>query len=115
MIMAIVGTILLSFFNNELVWVLVIMVGFTRLACATLIIVMVMETKGVGVAYAGTALGLMMTLGRISAVASPPIGNSLASISMGTPFIFWAALAALGLVILSFTKETGWRVGQKEN
>jgi hypothetical protein len=37
---------------------------------------------------------------------SPPIGNRLAEIFPGLPFVFWAALVALGLVSLAFAKPS---------
>jgi hypothetical protein len=70
---------------------------------------MTLEHEKVSLAYAGTALGLFYTLSQISAAFSPPVGNSLASISSGTPFFFWTALAVMGVFILSFVKETGWK------
>jgi cyanate permease len=109
MILAFVGTILLPFFNNELVWVLAFLIGFTRDPSIALLIVMNLEQEKVSVAYAGTALGLFYTVAQTSGAVSPPLGNSLASISLGTPFFFWAALAVMGLFILSFAKETGWK------
>jgi hypothetical protein len=67
------------------------------------------ETKGVGAAYAGTALGLAITVARLGEIISPLIGNSLATINPSLAFVFWAALAAAGLVCSYFLKETGWR------
>jgi MFS family permease len=68
-----------------------------------------LETEGIGSRYSGTALGLIFTIGHIGSVASPPIGNSFASINPGLPFTFWAVLSVIGLISLSFVKETGWR------
>jgi MFS family permease len=107
MIIGMVGTALLPFFNNEIVLVLAIMIGLTRDSAMMLFIVMTMEDKAVGVAYAGTAMGLLQTLSRLGGGFSPPLGNSLAGINTSTPYFFWAALAATGLVILNFVKETG--------
>jgi ACS family glucarate transporter-like MFS transporter len=109
LIMCIVSVILLPFFDNELVWILAILIGFTRDPCLTLLFVMSMEVKEVNVVYAGTAMGLMNTIGRIGASGAPALGNSLAYISIGTPFIFWATLVVMSVVVLGFIKETGWR------
>jgi cyanate permease len=114
MILAVVGTILLPFFNNELVWVLAFSIGFTRDPSIALLIVMNLEHEKVGVAYAGTALGLFYTVSQMSGALSPPVGNSLASISIGTPFFFWAALAVMGAFILSFAQESGWKAQKKK-
>jgi MFS family permease len=86
MILASASTVLLPFFNNEVVWVLAFLIGFTRDPSIALLIVMNLEQEKVSVAYAGTALGLFYTVSQISAALSPPVGNSLASISSGTPF-----------------------------
>jgi MFS family permease len=109
MILAIGSTVLLPFFTNESVWVLAFLIGFTRDPCIALSIAMILEDEGVSVAYAGTALGLLNTISQSSGAFSPPLGNSLASISSGTPFFFWTALAIMGAFILSFVKETGWK------
>jgi cyanate permease len=113
MIMAAVSVLLLPFFNSEFAWGLAFLVGFTRDPCIALLIVMNLENEKVSVAYAGTALGLFYTVSQISGALSPPIGNSLAGISIGTPFFFWAALAVMGAFILSFVQETGWKARQK--
>jgi NNP family nitrate/nitrite transporter-like MFS transporter len=111
MIMAIVGTTLLPVFKNELVWVMAVMIGFTRDSSMTLFIVMVMESEAVGVAYAGTAMGLLQTISRLGGGVSPPLGNSLASINISMPYFLWAAFAVIGLVILGFARETGQKAG----
>ena len=113
MILAIGSTLLLPFFNNEVVWVHVFLVGFTRDPCIALSIVMILEDEGVSVAYAGTALGLLNTISQSSWAFSPPLGNSLASITLSTPFFFWTALAVVGALVLSFAKETGWKAKKK--
>jgi ACS family glucarate transporter-like MFS transporter len=115
MILAIGSTVLLPFFSNELVWGLAFLIGFTRDPCIALLIVMNLEHEKVSVAYAGTALGLFYTVSQMNGAISPPLGNSLASISLGTPFFFWAALAVMGAFILSFAKETGWKARKKEH
>lgn len=106
-LLAFIGTILLFVYTSELIWVLSIIIGFTRDAVMALFIIMVMELKGVGMAYAGTAIGLLQTLSRLGGIISPPLGNSLAGISGSMPFVLWAGFAAVGLVILFFVKETG--------
>lgn len=109
MMITAVSTVLLPSFNNAIVWVLAFFIGFTRDPCIALLIVMTLEHEKVSLTYAGTALGLFYTVSQISAALSPPVGNSLASISSGTPFFFWAALAVMGAFILSFVTETGWK------
>jgi len=103
------GVGLLSVVGGAMVWVSVIIASIARDGFMAVTITMIMETEGVGAAYAGTALGLAMTLSRVGGIISPPVGNSLAGIKPGLPFIFWAALAAVALFGFHFLKETGRR------
>jgi len=64
-----------------------------------------MEVKGVGARYAGTATGLLMAVMGIGAVSAPPVGNSLAAISLSAPFVFWAGLALVGFGGYWFVRE----------
>jgi MFS family permease len=100
-----IGVGLLSVSSGAMVWVSVIVAGFVRDAFMAVLISAIMETKGVGTAYAGTAMGLVLTLSRLSAFASPPIGNSLADAGAGLPFAFWAALAAVALFGFRFMRQ----------
>jgi cyanate permease len=96
-LMTAVGVGLLSVADGAMVWVAVMLAGFVRDAFMAVIMTAIIETDGVGATYAGTAMGLVLTLSRLSAFASPPIGNSLAAVNTGLPFAFWAALAAVAL------------------
>ncbi len=105
-----ISTGLLSVASGALIWVLVIMALLTRDGFMAVLVTMITETKGVGAVYAGTALGLTMTLSRLGGCISPPLGNSLASsANPGSPFILWAAFGAVALFGCYFVKETGWR------
>jgi len=66
---------------------------------------MVIEVKGVGGTYAGTAVGLVLAVSRLGNFIAPPLGNSLASLYPGLPFVFWGALALIAPLSLSFVKE----------
>ncbi|PWH13080.1 MAG: hypothetical protein DDG60_11055 [Anaerolineae bacterium] len=91
------GTGWMSVANDAWVWVAVSMAGMVRDAFMALFMTMVIETKGVGPAYAGTALGLTMALGGLGNFLAPPLGNSLAAWWPAAPFLFWAMLAILGM------------------
>jgi len=102
---------LLSVVHNWILWVLVVFAGIFFPMSSALFTTLVLEVKEVGPTYAGTAVGLMLSIAFIGRAVAPPIGNSLADIS-GTfswPFIFWAALCVVGAVLLGFIKETGRR------
>ena len=66
---------------------------------------MTIETEQVGVAYSATAMGLVVAFSGIGGVIAPPIGNSLAAIGAGLPFVFWAGLAMAGFITLYAVKE----------
>lgn len=96
----VLGLALLPFVSATGVWLLIIFTGFLRSGAGILFNVMILEAPGIGSTYGGTAIGLASSFAMIGAAAAPPIGNSLADISPGLPFIFWACLAAAGIVIL---------------
>lgn len=104
-LLVVVGVGLLSVSGGAIVWVAVILAGFVRDGFMAVLISAIMETKGVGALYAGTAMGLVLTLSRLSAFASPPIGNSLADLDPSLPFAFWAALAAAALFGFRFMRQ----------
>jgi cyanate permease len=108
-----VGIALLPVVSDAMVWVLMLMVGVARDGSFAILLTMSTETKGIGVLYAGTAMGLVQTIVNVGNVISPPLGNSLAGADPGFPFFFWAAFGFLGLVVFYFVKETGWRRGGK--
>ena len=107
---AIVCAGLLPIVSNAFVWAVVIALGVFFSAYIAITITMCLETEGVGAAHSGMAVGLLYTLQRVGHFMAPPVGNSLASINLGMPFVFWASLFVFGLLILILVKETGWRV-----
>ena len=102
---------LLSIVHNWILWVLVVFSGFFFPMASALFTTLCIEIKEVGSTYTGTAIGLMLSIAFIGRAFAPPIGNSLADVSssFSWPFIFWAALAVVGVVLLGFVKETGHR------
>ena len=109
LLMTVIGVGLLSVVSGTMVWVSVIIAGIIRDGFMGVLMTMIIETDGVGVTYAGTAIGLVLTLSRLSSFAAPPLGNSLADVNLALPFIFWAALATVALVSFYFIKEAGRR------
>jgi len=101
------GIALLPLVSNVIVWVLMVIVGFARDGVFAICLTMSTQAEGVGVAYAGTAIGLTQTILNIGTFTSPPLGNSLASINPGFPFFFWAALAFVAFLAFSLVRETG--------
>jgi cyanate permease len=106
-LMTAIGVGLLSVASGPWVWLAVILAGIVRDGFMAILITMVTETEGVGATYAGTAMGLVFTLSRLSSFASPPIGNSLATINLSFPFALWAGLACIALCGFYFVTESG--------
>ena len=94
----VLGIGLLSVASGGMVWAAVALAGFVRDAFMGLFLTMVIETRGVGPALAGSAIGLVMALGGMGSSIAPALGNSLDAYWSGAPFLFWAGLAAFGLV-----------------
>lgn len=72
--------------------------GLLRDAFMGIFITRLMESKGVGPAYAGGALGLAMMTMRLGGTQAPPLGNSLVAFGAGMPFYFWALFCILPIV-----------------
>ena len=96
---------LLPFMTGAGVWMLIVLNGFLRTGLFALFNVMVLENREVGIAYSGTAVGLVSTFGMIGAFLAPPLGNSLTAFGPGLPFILWAVLSAIGLPMFLFLKD----------
>jgi MFS family permease len=103
---------LLPIVHGSAVWGLLILGNFFRSGGSALLIVLILEIQGVGSTYGGTAIGLASTLGMFGAFFCPPLGNSLADINLGLPFVFWGLLSALSSLGFFFIKERGKLKGE---
>jgi MFS family permease len=101
----VVGVGALSVVEGIAVWGAVVIAGMARDGFMGVFITLIIETEGVGATYAGTATGMVMSLSAIGNLFAPPLGNSLASIAPGMPFVMWAALASVGICGLYVVKE----------
>jgi MFS family permease len=99
------GAGLFFLFDGVLFWILLAIYSLLRFVPSTLINTLIIENKRVGSRYAGTAIGLANTLSMFGGFLFPPLGNSLAAIYSGLPFIFWASMCLLSLIGLFFTRE----------
>jgi MFS family permease len=93
-----------------LVWIIVILLGAFRSAYQALTTTMCLESEFAGAEYTGITTGFLFMISRLAAFMSPPLGTAFSEINLGMPFIFWAALFAVGVFTLTQTKETGWKV-----
>jgi len=96
-LMTALGIGLLSIADAAGIWIAILMAGAVRDGFMAVFMTAVTEVEGVGAEYAGTALGLAMTLSRIGALIAPPLGNALAAYGDRTPFLLWTGMAVLGL------------------
>ena len=99
-LMRIIGIGLLALVDGAIIWGAVIIAGFARDGFMAIFMTAIIETKGIGPAYAGTAIGFVMSVLGLGNLLAPPLGNSLAAISPASPFLFWALLAAAGFYSL---------------
>jgi MFS family permease len=99
-----VGTGLLSVVDGNLVWLAVVIGGVMFDAFMGIQMAALMEVKGVGVAYIGTALGFAGVIRNFGGAFSPPFGNSLEVYGQNIPFLFWAAMGLFGLIVFSFMR-----------
>ena len=106
---AIIGVGLLSVAEGVIIWFIVILIGIGRDGLMAVSAASSIDSKGIGLTYSGTAMGLNQAIARIGPFVSPPIGNSMASNGSGLPFIVWTAFGMFALVCFSLTKETGHR------
>jgi MFS family permease len=99
------GVGLLSLADGVLVWMAVLMAGAFRDGFMALFMTTVTELHRVGATFAGTAIGLTMSLSRLGSLIAPPLGNSLASLDLRLPFVFWAGMALAGLAVFQLIRE----------
>ncbi len=103
---ALMSMVLLPLFHGFLVWPLVILFGFVRDGYFAVLLTMVIESRWIGPAYAGTAMGIIFSFGNLGTFIASPLGNRLALIHPGLPFIFWATLPAISILIFHFIQDT---------
>jgi MFS family permease len=108
-IISLVCFALLPVVNSTLVWIFMIVSGVFMDSFMAIATTMLLETEHVTPDISGIALGLVFTISQIGGVLAPPLGNSLASINPGLPFVFWAGLSLVSIFTLAFVKETGWK------
>ncbi|MCC6616314.1 MAG: MFS transporter [Anaerolineae bacterium] len=75
----------------------------------------VLEADGVTHLYAGTAIGFATMLRNLGGTFSPPVGNSLTSLGLSVPFLFWGGMGLFAAVMFAFvlrSKTTAALEGQ---
>jgi MFS family permease len=105
LILTFIGFALLPFVDGILIWVLIIMSGLFIDAFMAIIVTLLYESNWVRPKDYGMALGFTFAISQVGMMIAPPVGNSLASLNPGLPFIFWAALSGAALLTLAFMRE----------
>lgn len=90
-------------------WIVVIGMGIAGAGTFSISSVMTVEIRGVGSTYAGTALGVVLTIANLIAFTFPIIGGALAKGDPGLPFMLWAFIPIMSIITVIFIKETGYR------
>ncbi len=93
-----IGTGLLGFTSGVLISAAVLMAGISRDGFMAITMTAIIEEKGIGARFAGSATGLTMSVMGLAGVFAPPAGNWLVNFGSGLPFLFWASFVFLGLV-----------------
>jgi len=101
------GTALLGLTSGVLISLAVLLAGISRDGFMALTMTSIIEERGIGSRFAGTAIGLNISLMGIAGVFAPPIGNGLAKLGPGLPFIFWGSLGLLGFGGYFFMQDPG--------
>jgi len=101
-----IGTALLGFTSGVLISLAVLIAGISRDGFMALTMTAIIEEKGIGARFAGTAIGLNMSVMGVAGVFAPPVGNWLVKLGAGIPFLFWASLVFLGFVGYFFMRRT---------
>jgi len=58
-----------------------------------------------GTVWLFSSVGLVMSFSHLGGFIFPPLGNSLANIDSGLPFILWSALVVLSLLGFRFVRR----------
>ena len=98
------GTGLLGFASGVLISAAVLIAGISRDGFMAITMTAIIEEKGIGAQFAGSAIGLNMSIIAIAGVFAPPAGNWLAKFGSGLPFLFWASLVFLGFASYLFMR-----------
>ena len=89
------STALVPLVPGQTVFVAMMAAGLLRDAFMSILITRLMESDGIGPAYAGNALGLALVGMQLGGAISPAAGNVLAVFGQGRPFQLWSLLGLL--------------------
>ena len=96
------GIGLVGFADGVFISVAVLLAGITRDGFMAITMTAITEENGVGPRFAGSAIGLNISLMGIANVLAPPAGNWMAQFGPGLPFLFWGACVFTGFIAYFF-------------
>lgn len=94
-IITFVSTLSLAVSGAALFWLLIPLIGAATQGVGTLIFVQAVQTKGIGLLYAGTAIGLVGCFANLGGFILPIVGGRLAEHNQSLPFVFWSVMVLL--------------------
>ena len=100
-----IGIGILGFAGGLLISLAVLLAGIARDGFMAISMTAIIEVKGVGARFAGSATGLAMSVMGLANFFAPPVGNWLAKFGSGFPFLFWASFVSLGFVAYLFLRQ----------
>lgn len=96
------GIGLLGVVNGAQVVLVVAITGLIFDSFMAILNTSVLEVRGVGHFYAGTAVGFATMFRNLGGAFSPPLGNSLTVFGLNTPFLFWGGMGLLAALMFAF-------------
>ena len=96
----------LSFVEGGLILLVIGVTGIMFDAFMAIYNASVLEVKGVGYLYAGTAMGLSTMIRNLGSSISPPLGNSLAVYGPSVPFLFWGGMGLFAMAMFAVSVRT---------
>ncbi|MFP3975343.1 MAG: CynX/NimT family MFS transporter [Dehalococcoidia bacterium] len=96
----------IPFFHGSAIWALITVNGLLRGSMYPLLTALVVEQRKVGPRYAGTAIGVVLSLAMVGASFTPPLGTAVAGIyGGGAAILAWAIISIISLGGFFFVKE----------
>lgn len=100
------GIALLGFVEGSLIILVLAGTGLLFDSFMAILNASVLEADGVSNLYAGTALGFSLMIRNLGGTFSPPVGNGLTSLGLGTPFIFWGGLGLFAVFMFILLRKS---------
>jgi cyanate permease len=92
--------------HTLLLWILILLNGVLRGGLFPLFVALIVEQKGIGPRYAGTAVGTITSLGMLAGFLSQPLGMYFAGTFRGAgAFVVWGVICFVSLFALFLVEE----------